>query len=440
MDEIRKKSLREVLPKKSLDLAGKKANPGRRQRIDLAPELDDLENPKTAKTSKNYYKSRDHSSSRISYFVWFCLILVLFVGSYYLSTVFASVTIKITPKQLPVAVSGTFTANRAPAEGIEFSVIKLEDTTTKQVPVSGQTKVETKASGVVTITNNYSTASQKLVVGTRLETSAGLIFKLDSTITVPGQTKKGTVVTPGSIAVKVTASAVGKNYNVGNTSFKIVGFKGTPRYDKFIVKSKTDIIGGNSGFVNTVKDEDKTKVVALMQAELKDKVTKKAELQIPKDFIIWDDSVITTFVDEIVKDDKATSTATISTKVTMIAILFNLKNLSQYFAGQQIKDESVEGIKISNIHSLVFKLQDKDKFDFEKTSQISFTLNGTANLVWPVDTSGLKVKLLNTTIKDKDKVFANYPGVRRAEPIVRPPWILSFPSNQDKINIKLMVQ
>jgi hypothetical protein len=433
MDEVRKKSLREVLPKKDLELAGKKANPGRRQKIDISEE------PNTPKSFSSFNLSGRRLFSKMSYLAWACIAVIAIVGGYYLSTLFATVTVKITPRQETVTIAGSFEASRAPADGIEFSVIKLEETATKQVPASGQVKVETKATGVVTITNNYSTAAQKLVAGTRLETKTGLIFKLDNTITVPGQSKKGSVITSGSISVKVTASAIGSQYNVGMTSFKIVGFKGTPRYDKFAVQTKTAIAGGKQGLENVVKEADRIATANSLQLELKDQVSKKAKLQIPKDFIIFDDGVIISYTDQI-QNGTTDGVAIVSVKATMIALLFDLKNLSQYFVEKQLKNETIGGIKISNPQSLVFKLQNKDKFDFEKTNKILFTLDGKANLVWPIDTTSLKSKLLSTAIRNKDKVFADYSAIYRAEAVVRPPWILFFPDNQDKINIKLITQ
>lgn len=436
MDEVRKKSLREVLPKRGLDLAAKKSTSTKRHKIDMVESEPEISSPKSPKI-KNYYDTQ--STRKISGLAWILIILIVIVGGYYLSTAFASVTVKITPRQMQNKISGNFEASLAPAEGIEFSVIKLEETTTKEVPASGQSKVESKAAGTVVITNNFSTAPQKLVSGTRLETTGGLIYKLDNTITVPGQTKKGSTVTPGSISAKITASETGSQYNSGATSLKIVGFKGTPRYDKFSVQAKTGITGGKRGLVSTIKAEDRAKALSEMQAELKDKVTKKARLQIPKDFIIWNDGVITSFTDEV-KSNTASSTATLSAKVTMIALLFNVKNVSQYFAEKQLVNESTEGVRISNIEALSFKLLDKEKFNFGKTDKINFSLAGDANLVWSVDTTSLKTKLLSTPIKEKDKVFASFPAVHRAEAIVRPPWALSFPSNQDKINIKLIVE
>lgn len=434
MDDVRKKSLREVLPKKGLELGGKKTNPTRGHHIDIAELESDIAASKTAKTNKKYYGTR-HSPIKISYFMGICIFLIFIVGGYYLSTAFASVTVKITPQQVPMEISGSFEANRAPAQGIEFSVIKLEESIDKQVSASGQAEVETKASGTVLITNNFSTADQTLVVGTRLEAPSGLIYKLDNTIIVPGRT----ATTPGSILVKVSASETGAKYNIDTASFKIVGFKGTAKYDKFSAQTKTSIIGGKQGLESVVKAEDRARAVIDAQTELKNKVTANARKMIPKDSVIFDDGVIMSFSDEI-KNNSASGTATLSAKVTMVAVLFNIKNLSQYFAEKQLGDESVEGIRIANVEALVFKLQNKDIFNFEKTDKIDFTLNGKANLVWPIDTAGLKSKLLSTSIRDQNKVFASFPYVHRAEAVARPPWILSFPSNQDKINIKLIIQ
>lgn len=430
MEEVHKKSLKEVLPKSGLELGIKKTSATRRIKTEPTTSV----NYQTDK----FPPKRFFSSS--SYFFWTCLILVFLAGGYYLSTVFATVTLKLTPRQAITNINGSFEANVAPADsGLEFSVMKLEETQDREVPAMGQKKVEVKASGVVTITNNYSSSPQALVVNTRLETKNGLIFRLANSVTVPGQTKKGTTIIPGSISVKVVADQVGSSYNVGDTTFKIVGFKGTTKYDKFTVQSKTAIGGGKTGMISVIKDEDQAEALKILEKELKDKVAKKAKSQIPKDFMFFDDGVITKFSNEV-KESGSSTKAIISAKVTMTAILFNTKNISEYFAAKQFPDENIDGVKISNLTTLNFALSDKEQFAVDKTSKIKFNLSGKANLVWPINTIDLKQKLLGSSIRKKDQIFANYPAIYRAEAVVRPPWVLSFPNQADKINIKLMVE
>jgi len=430
MEEVHKKSLKEVLPKSGLELGVKKTATTKRIKTEVTPTL-------SYQTDK-FTSKRVFSNS--SYFFWICLVLVFLAGGYYLSTIFATVTLKLTPRQAIANITGSFEANVAPADsGLEFSVMKLEETQEKEVSAMGQKKVEVKAAGVVTITNNYSSSPQPLVVNTRLESKTGLIFRLANSVTVPGQTKKGTAIIPGSISVKVVADQVGSSYNVGDTTFKIVGFKGTTKYDKFTVQSKTAIAGGKTGMVSVIKDEDQALAVKSLEKELKDRVAQKAKSQIPKDFIFFDDGVITKFTNEV-KESGSSTTAIVSAKVTMTAILFNTKNISEYFAAKQFPDENIDGIRISNLSSLKFSLSNKEQFVIDKTSKINFTLSGKANLVWPINTNDLKQKLLGSSLRKKDQIFANYPAIYRAEAVVRPPWVLSFPKQADKINIKLMVE
>ena len=431
MDEVRKKSLKEVLPKNEIDFAGRKPAPVRRKKTAAAP---------VSEASEDFYRARQYTGrSKSSYFLWACLVLVLIVGGYYLSAAFASVTVKVTPRQAVVALSGQYEANRAPSDGIEFSVIKLEEEAEKQVPASGQTKVETKAKGTVVIYNNYSSAAQPLAASTRLETKEGYIFRMDSAATVPGTTKKGTAITPGSVTVKVSAAEAGDKYNVGTAEFKIVGFKGTAKYDKFSAKSTSGMGGGKIGTESTVEEKDRTAAVAQMQKDLSTQVKEKARLQIPKGFAIIDGTDMITFTDEIAAGDDPAK-ATIKTKATMIAILFDLKNLGQNFAEKEFPGEATDGITVSNPEDLKFSLLNKDSFNFEKTDRVSFNLTGKINLVWPVNTTDLKAKLVSSPIKNKDAVFAGYPSIYRAEAVVRPPWVMSFPSNPAKINVKLLVQ
>lgn len=425
MEEVRKKSLKEVLPKNNLD-AARKSNSIRRKSVQPAPVND-------------YYESRIPSKRKVPVFFWVLIAVIFLAGGYYASAAFARVTIKITPREISTPIAGQFEASRAPAEGIEFSLIKLEETVDKTVPASGSEQVQNKAHGTVVLYNNFSTAPQNLVATTRLETEEGLVYRLDNDVTIPGMAKKGDVSTPGSISAKITADQPGGKYNTPKGDFKIIGFKGTAKYDKFYAESKGSITGGESGLRSKVAEANKTKAVEDAKKDLDKKVAEKARLQIPKDFIIFDDSMIVSYTTEV-KSGNDKDSAVISTKATLVAVIFNLKNLSRHFAEVGLEEEAVEGITIHNASDLKFSLLDKDKIDFDKTEKIDFTLNGSARLVWPINTTELKGKLAGSSIGEKDKVFASYSEISRAEAIVRPPWVLSFPSNQEKINVRLMVQ
>jgi len=129
-----------------------------------------------------------------------------------------------------------------------------------------------KATGKVVIYNEFSSESQPLVVTTRLETSDGKIFRITKSIVVPGLTQVGEETKPGAIEVEVTANKPGEEYNIDPTTFKIPGFKGGPKYEKFHAESTKAIEGGSKGEATNVTAEDLAAAKEKLVAEAKKEV------------------------------------------------------------------------------------------------------------------------------------------------------------------------
>jgi len=428
MDEVRKKSLKELLPKNGIGLAPKKTTGVRRKKIE--DERYDL--PAQAGSPSiisSGYAPR--AGKRVSMFVWFCILLVVLAGGYFLSTKLARATVKISPRQATFNVTGQFSAAKAPVtSGLEFSVIKLEETKEMTVTATEQKRVETKAGGKVTITNNYSSAPQRLVASTRLSAPDGAIFRLIDSVTVPGS--------GGQVTVLVTADIAGKAGNIAPTSFKIVGFKGTAKYDKFAVSSDKDFTGGQSGLVNLISESERKKAEASLQADLKIAISKKAKLQIPADYIIFDDGMIFDFTSRQKENVASSSEAVLEGQMSLIAVLFKSSNLSGYLALRQNPDEPVEGLKVANLTDLQFQWLDKEKFDADRSKTINFKLTGNAKLIWPIKTEEIKSKLAGLSFTESDTVFKSYPNIYRAEASISPFWLKSFPLQTEKINVELI--
>lgn len=431
MEEVRKKSLKELLPTEEFEPMLRRANPGVKRRTNEISEADSasVENDDGSVISPpRQTRSRWPRNKKLIYLL---AGLIVLIGGYWLSIVFSSASVNITPRLADVSLDGSYAAKRAPADGLEFSVVELSDSAEKTVAASGQTKVVAKATGSVTIVNNFSSASQQLVVGTRLSAPNGLIFKLDSGVTVPGMTSQGA----GKITVKVTAAEVGDNYNVGMTTFKIVGFKGTSKYDKFSASSATAIAGGANGLQSVVSDDAKNEAFSSLEVDLKKKMVAAAKKQIADGYFMFDGSENIDFTETVAT--AGTSTATAKVTGNLYAIVFNKNNLSQYLASQQFTNEDLTGVTIQNLSALKFTLANPERFDAQATQTANFSLSGKARFVWPVDTDSLKNKLAGTKFSNRDKVFATFPNIATATADIHPFWVMSFPSNLDKITVEL---
>ena len=134
---------------------------------------------------------------------------------------FSSAKVEVTPNTVSAAVQGSFTANQSVGT-LPYEIITAQKIASQSVKGSGTKAVNSFASGTITIYNTQSKA-QKLITNTRFATTAGLIFRIRSAVTIPA----GTTAKPGGVTATVYADKAGDSYNVGATSFTIPGFAGT---------------------------------------------------------------------------------------------------------------------------------------------------------------------------------------------------------------------
>ena len=109
---------------------------------------------------------------------------------------FSVAKVEVTPNTVSAAVQNSFTANKS-SGSLPFEIITAQKIASQSVKGSGSKTVNSSASGTITVYNTQ-TKAQTLIPNTRFATSAGLIFKIRSSITVPG----GTAAAPGSMTTK----------------------------------------------------------------------------------------------------------------------------------------------------------------------------------------------------------------------------------------------
>ena len=102
---------------------------------------------------------------------------------------FSSAKVDVTPNTVSAAVEGSFTANQS-AGVLPYEILMAQKIASQSVKGSGTKMVNSSASGTITIYNTQSKV-QKLITNTRFATSAGLIFRVHSAVTIPaGSTAK----------------------------------------------------------------------------------------------------------------------------------------------------------------------------------------------------------------------------------------------------------
>lgn len=358
----------------------------------------------------------------------FAVLFFLFALSYF----FAKAHVAIEPKIKDTEINQNLTANLKATDGdLSFDLVVISGDEQQVVKATEEKQVSSTAHGNVVLYNNFSVAPQKLDINTRLEGSNGKIYKTAKAVTVPGMI--GT--TPGSVEVVVNGSEVGDTYNSDPLDFKIFGFKGTPKYEKFYGRSKGNLIGGFKGLSHVVSTADKDQAVKDLTVKLREKLLQKATNQIPSGFVLFKDAIYLDIEDGANVDVlSSTSELPITIRGTLYGAILEEGELSKEIT-TGIVDKN-EDVYVSNLKDLTFKLS--SPLDTLKTAKsIAFSLSGSAKVVWKVNTVKLLGDLLGKSKKDFNQILLQYPNITGAKLSVSPVWNRSIPDKADDIKINI---
>jgi len=379
---------------------------------------------------------RDYSNRKpTSFGLWFIALIALIFLFFSFTVLFSGTKVVVTPKTQNVSFDTNFQAEKNAGPGIlSYEVMTVTREVSRQVTSTGEEFKEDKASGTIIVYNDYNAQSQKLIATTRFETPEGLVYRIKDPIVVPPQTRDASgKKTPGSIEAEVFADEPGEKYNVGLKDFVVPGFKGSPQYDGFYARSKTEMTGGFSGVVKTVSDKDRNDSVGGMQSELREMLLEELRAQVPEGFILYDDSIVFDF--DTVPDTVEGTKVYVSLKGSISAAVFEKQNLSEHIARTEFENYDNLPIIGENLESMVFVLADKEDIDIINDSKLDFSLKGSTKLIWQYNADNLKADLVGRRKRDIDWVLAEYPSIIEAEIVMRPFWKRAFPENPKKIKV-----
>lgn len=352
------------------------------------------------------------------------------------ASLFTSATVTITPITQAATIDGsqTLEAKSAPAvDELGFQVMTLTKSMGKEVPATGEEKVERKASGTIVIYNNVDTTSQRLIKNTRFEATNGLIYRINESVVVPG--KKGDQ--PGSIETVVYADEAGDKYNIGKTDFTIPGFKtDSVRYKGIYARSKTAMEGGIVGTIKKVSESDQKTAQTELRSALTEELKKEASSQIPEGFVLLDSAYQVVF-SSLPQSNDTGSMVTVNEQGMFKGYLFSQKDLSKYLASKFAPEIVKNNVAISDPKSLSFAFSNNDEPRAESPDKITFTISGTASFISQFDEMVIKSDLAGKSKGSLGAVMANYPGVKSADSVIRPFWKRNFPDSEDDITIEI---
>ena len=389
-------------------------------------------------------------------------VIVLFAGLGYIASVyFARATFTITPKNVSMEINNTFlafdsTQNTIVASGtIPYSFITVRGVASSTVPATIGPAISTKAQGPITIYNSFGTQAQRLVAGTRFINSSGKVYRLTSSVVVPGLTSPSKTVVPGTVSTTLVADQPGDAYNITGadsvSDFKIMSFKGTPKYDSIYARLTAPIVGGMVGTQSIVSPSVMASSTTQIRANLTADLLQQIHATLPSGYVMYDSGYVSSFATSTVTSiDKTHSILTVQGSVSGMIfkttdLISRLADPTAISAFGSLKYDTLglESLSVNIINSAASttsSLSTKTKNSTPTTAKpiISMKIKGTIKLIGVVPTAEITKKVLGKTSDEAEKVFKQYaPIIESVDGEVMPPWS-KIPTNPDRVifNVK----
>lgn len=381
--------------------------------------------------------------------VIFVIILILGIGALgYVAYIFvpkATITIatKNEQKSGEIEAAGDVQLSQLDysRRAVPAKLVKIEEEVSKSYNSTGSKSVSNKkARGIITIYNEYSSASQPLVATTRFLSEDNKLFRLVKQTTVPGTTVENGVSKPGSIEAEVVADESGESFNIGPAKFTIPGFKdsGTEKYSKFYAKSTSSMTGGGNGNeeMTSISDHDIANAKMDINNTIQNSIKEKLKLAAGSGFIIPDDAFdikeptykISNSLGEVVKNFEVTANASAQ------AIAFSESDLKKLASSIIAKSGSGK----SDIDSKNITLEyGKSTPDFT-LGKIDIRAHAESSFKRSIDIDNFKKGLLGKNNEELEAYIRNYSEIEKAEISYSPQFFNNrVPIYESRVNVVL---
>ncbi len=342
----------------------------------------------------------------------------------------AGADIVVHPRTEQVTASTTIVAQTtAPVGILAFAKLSATQSATTTVPATGTQRVSRQAKGTVTITSTY-TASQRLISGTRLQATDGKIYRLAASVDLPAN---------GSVVANMNAESPGADYNrSGSITFTLPGFKGDPRFDKFVAKSNGAITGGFVGEEPAVATADLEAAKAELKAQLDNSTQRQLAASIPETSMAIPGTLNITYGEIVQAASNDKKSATLSQSATASGATVNIRDFASALAMKTVDNYEGEAVDFKDKGTLEASLASSTK---NAPDQITIQVKGQTTLVWQFDQNKVKEALLGKSKGEFQKIVESFaPAIKSATATVRPFWMTNFPSEPEKIEIETEIE
>lgn len=388
------------------------------------------------------FSTKKNKSNRIKKYAILTILVLALGGSIYAALfILPSVEINIIAKKYPrtfnyvvVALKNVSSIDEVNKQ-IPAEIFSLRKNVNLSFPATGKKYVSKKASAELTIYNAYSSKPQVFVANTRFLLPDGKIFYLVDKIIVPGVNVESGKIIPSSVKARAIASEPGKEYNIGPMEkLTIPGLKGTDKYDSFYAKMESAAFGGYVGDYPYPTDSDIASAKEKAEKTIKMSLSSFVAGQIPKDFKVIDGSQQFNILNENINkesDDNGNFTVFIDAEVKIFA--FKEEDVLKLMS--QLAKKTLEQNFEAKNYIINYSLPESNFFNNEK---LSFNVDYKGDFWKPLNTEEFKKTIIGKKENELKTIIFNLSGgIEKATVSFWPFWVVSVPTDLDKIKVNI---
>jgi len=367
------------------------------------------------------------------------LFVVVVVFGFFL---FPSAEIEIKPEKSSMKFSDEltmdFNAENPDISGkvIPVRLFEKEKTIEKEFSSTGKTTAEKKASGTITVYNEYSENSRTLVPS-RFVSADGKLFWSKEKITIPGYKKEGGKIVPGQKEVRVEANESGEGYNIGPTTFALPALAGSQLYTTIYAKSFSPMTGGAIGEISQVTENDLASAKSITIEEAKNSAREDLINSLSEGYIIMEQNISY----EILEEESSLQKGSLSD-----SFKFKVKVKSSGFAfKKEDMDKFIDKIIADNLNKGEKVLQNSLSVDYSFNSAnassgvipVKVSISGEAYK--DINISDVKNALLGKSVEEAKILLGSLTEVSEFKIKSKPFLRKSIPDNPADVEIILII-
>lgn len=407
---------------------------------------------KKANSGNQYEKPKENTEKSISVphrmrkiifsFSLICFLIALGIGAYvFLPKADILVTVRSEVKKFDLNVKADENQKEIVINELSIpgKIIEKEDSITETYKATGEKESSAgssqKAKGKVTIYNNYNKEPQQLVATTRVLSTDGKLFRLVKGVTVSGMNGSD----PGTVEADVIADKSGEEYNIDPSEFKIPGFEGTPKYDKFYAKSSSAMNGGGAGGsseITIVSQSDLDSAKKDSEAKMKEKLEQIVKDEIGSGNVFLPDASEETILESsfTARANEVASSFDVKVKGKIKVIVFSENDLKK-MAGDIYNEANKE--KAVSDYSLISINYGVSSSDFT-SKKLSIKANAEVPIGSDIDWDQFKKDMLGKNDAEIKEILKNYPQIEKINIDFWPNFISQkIPQYEKRVEIKV---